>query len=1643
MAAAYDEAIINQLMNFNYARSDIIKAMDSIDDKNNINAITAFIDEKNSKLPQELEMKYETKTIQRKGVGIENITKQCKLVEDSGNFSDQYLWSNTIKNDDSWWASKDAKNVYIILDCGKNTEISAIFIQFTPDRSAESINILFSDTFNAKPSDWKLFKTIKTKQDKINAIGFGNSTYKQFIKIEFFITDEGDGAESTQQSHFCNPKPIGIRYLQIYGFIPNKNDILNTEYINREIERFENITKEITCISYSKTDKYSSMSGMYDLDSNSGDWWHCRDVDIYFMIMDTKNYNVHRWEMFMGNMVRCCNSVSFFTSDDMNGKWIHLKTGKPTANHNLNGQHKQFLKVIFNEVIETGLYVYFLQVLGEEKEEKETSVDDSKQSISDISRSVLISDVADSGTYGGYPISNTLQNNENYWMSESGGDSQWIVFDVTVYSIDMIQILKRHWYETSKVVVYTCGEWKNNESENNWIECIGATANVKEDTFATLKINGKNERYIKLLLQNQKKGYAGIQRLKFYGNMKVNDNTMDMVNIEKVSSCENGCEMNNVFNDKMGSYWSPKKELMIGSFMTFNCNGKEIDTIYVKFNQYGNCNKISVLMADISNDYAFQSKNVIKVFEFNTKLRNKLDIKSLNAYNNGYKQYLQLRFEDFQRSSLRIEQILLLGHSTTDNTFENEEKVSTIIDNEVETTSVDKINCIECEDSGSSLYPLQNIFVDNDSPWQSGVLSDSTHSLYFIFDCGDYRVRKLVIYLKEPDKCKGCRIYSSDTAMKWGEIGKISEMNKGFGAKEKIFKDAQQKKFLKIVFFGFEKRQFAIRRIKFIGNGLDEEYDMTLDQVLHSEVNGNVNQELIAKYLKLITKQRNENLIEGYAQLQRIENDRDKGPMSAEWMDQKRVVLLMPYTFIYNRKMAESKLKLTIYEETQAAKIAANEFANAEMEVNKKLKKEFVKWKTIIEKRDKMIELETEYLTEFKNQNFDKGLEKKEAFGNAQTYYESRLKNNGAGEDVKKATKNADEIEEKQEINAADTIDANRNEKIFQAWCDSVDNNPLKLDSNYSVQQYLFVVQWAKTHKTEEAEERYKKLANLLDEALAKQKQTMHKFHLFQLSEIYEWARPEMVVQTKNRVWVLFDCGKRKINKIKLVFGYKGQAKQILVDTSDVKEEKYSDEVERFAAFQRLQIADCNRKYNSQVEININEKNRQYLKLQFEDCDPPGQVSIKNIKFYIKSTDAMELDEDDNKTSKTELKNLTSHIKVFDHTKSDMFANNIQEIYSTRNDAWTNDADVTRQKIDDPKKYISERIVDETCKALNIMRDGKAIESNYKYFIKFLLCWQLTEACYIELLMTAKRVMNLLKKPLIIEYDRLLSSSVNSPILRLKLDEKDRAKDISTNLECLQSAYKDWYIHTRRALFWPKDLKPIADEWSKLGFEFDKEFKNIRRDDPYSNRSLCTSDDFAMMFLNCIAIKLNASFQNYMKRLFNQNRNKLNLGKPTDKDVKVHEGPVKTKSRQNIKIKLDYNSAPHPQCMAVLDIVRCAIVCENDKELCSLYNLIVSEFSQQIKRVKNAFADINKGTYGYRAVLMNIVYGDQDVLPYPKYRMICEVQLLLNKYYKVRGKMHLGYGIVRSEGEVSTKSAEKAPHYVLAQDSCKFGKLDI
>ena len=146
------------------------------------------------------------------------------------------------------------------------------------------------------------------------------------------------------------------------------------------------------------------------------------------------------------------------------------------------------------------------------------------------------------------------------------------------------------------------------------------------------------------------------------------------------------------------------------------------------------------------------------------------------------------------------------------------------------------------------------------------------------------------------------------------------------------------------------------------------------------------------------------------------------------------------------------------------------------------------------------------------------------------------------------------------------------------------------------------------------------------------------------------------------------------------------------------------------------------------------------------------------------------------------------------------------------------------------------------------------------------------------------------------------------------------------------------------------------------------------------NPIVLSSDDLAMSLLNMVAAKVDASFQSRMHELFDRNRANLKLPRGDgieDEDIGVHSGPLKTKSRQNVKIRLKYFKHPPPQCMAVTDIVRCGIVCESDGELCSLFQLICEQFPGKMLRVKNAFDAPEKGndSWGYRAVLMNIIYG--------------------------------------------------------------------
>eukprot|EP01084_Bolivina_argentea_P140557 247056_1 len=362
------------------------------------------------------------------------------------------------------------------------------------------------------------------------------------------------------------------------------------------------------------------------------------------------------------------------------------------------------------------------------------------------------------------------------------------------------------------------------------------------------------------------------------------------------------------------------------------------------------------------------------------------------------------------------------------------------------------------------------------------------------------------------------------------------------------------------------------------------------------------------------------------------------------------------------------------------------------------------------------------------------------------------------------------------------------------------------------------------------------------------------------------------------------------------------------------------------------------------------------------------------------------------------------------------------------------------------REILEERIRDEICCALNKFRNGGKMDSTTKHFIKYLLCYA-NPKHYDEILNTAKRIMHILSKPLIEEYKKLQNN--NSPILTLKLDEKKYGlqSNITSNHGLLEKHCYDWYTY-RKALFYPKDLKYLSEQWIENGLKIkneEKEFAQIRRNGIVENNknvSFTSCDEVAIEFVNFIANTLDENFQQMMKNLFKENREKLNLKYPITytghNDLGHLPGPIKTKSRQQIKVKLDYFDRPNPKIMSVLDIVRCAIVCETDHELCSLFQLICDKFCGKILRVKNAFNDVNKGTYGYRAILINVAFPTGN----NQYEMITEIQLILQKYFHVRKNMHLGYGIVRSE-EGGGKADKRQSYYVLAQDSCKYGKLDI
>ena len=250
--------------------------------------------------------------------------------------------------------------------------------------------------------------------------------------------------------------------------------------------------------------------------------------------------------------------------------------------------------------------------------------------------------------------------------------------------------------------------------------------------------------------------------------------------------------------------------------------------------------------------------------------------------------------------------------------------------------------------------------------------------------------------------------------------------------------------------------------------------------------------------------------------------------------------------------------------------------------------------------------------------------------------------------------------------------------------------------------------------------------------------------------------------------------------------------------------------------------------------------------------------------------------------------------------------------------------------------------------------------------------------------------------------------------------------------------WEKWFTHEKEDVT-DDQLNSIITDYEHWGFcnngkadDIKKHLLSLRVTTHMCAKQILETSAVIMDMINQAAAKVNPIFQETMKRLYQENLKQCDWLKNSNNklDCGVFPGPIKTKARQQVKVEYDYKYEKPPRQGCVLDIVRCAIVCIDDIEMASLYKLIIKQFSKKILRVKNAFSDVKKANYGYRAVLINVICTAKvNGVEFP---MIVEIQLILAKYFDVRKSMHLAYSVVRADNADT-----------MAKDATKVGKLDI
>ena len=154
-----------------------------------------------------------------------------------------------------------------------------------------------------------------------------------------------------------------------------------------------------------------------------------------------------------------------------------------------------------------------------------------------------------------------------------------------------------------------------------------------------------------------------------------------------------------------------------------------------------------------------------------------------------------------------------------------------------------------------------------------------------------------------------------------------------------------------------------------------------------------------------------------------------------------------------------------------------------------------------------------------------------------------------------------------------------------------------------------------------------------------------------------------------------------------------------------------------------------------------------------------------------------------------------------------------------------------------------------------------------------------------------------------------------------------------------------------------------------------------------------------ILFLILVAREMSEAFHRKVKEVVGDVR--YGTGDPSKANIKGF-----TRMREKQEEKYTPEKFGMPSCAVMCDIIRCLIVCKDPKDLVETFGLIKDKFD--VVRVKNGFAE-KTVPFGFRQILINVKFVGVGRT------MICEIQLNLADYVKVKHKIHKLYTIGRCE----------------------------